>query len=58
LAAYVLRPMKKAELEVASEMVAEAADAVQMILQQGFAAAMNKYNRKNTSGTLDQDDSA
>jgi hypothetical protein len=29
-----------------------------MILQQGFAAAMNKYNRKNTSGTPDQDDPA
>jgi PTH1 family peptidyl-tRNA hydrolase len=46
LAAYVLRPMKKAELEVASQMIAEAADAVEMILQQGFAVAMNKYNRK------------
>ena len=46
LAAYVLRPMKKAELEVASEMVAEAGDAVEMILRQGLAVAMNKYNRK------------
>src|SRR5271170_6391797 len=46
LAAYVLRPMKKAELEAASEMVAEAADAVELILQHGFAAAMNKYNRR------------
>jgi hypothetical protein len=41
--------MKKAELEVASEMVAEAGDAVEMILRQGFAAAMNKYNRKKPS---------
>jgi PTH1 family peptidyl-tRNA hydrolase len=46
LKAYVLRPMKRAELEVASEMVAEAADAVELILQQGFAPAMTKYNRK------------
>jgi PTH1 family peptidyl-tRNA hydrolase len=46
LAAYVLRPMKKPELEAASEMVAQAGDAVEMILQQGLAAAMNKYNRK------------
>jgi PTH1 family peptidyl-tRNA hydrolase len=46
LAAYVLRPMKKAELEVASEMVAEAGDAVEVILRQGLAVAMNKYNRK------------
>jgi peptidyl-tRNA hydrolase, PTH1 family len=46
LAAYVLRPMKKADLEVASEMVAVAGDAVEMILTQGIAAAMNKYNRR------------
>lgn len=43
---YVLRPMKKAELETASEMVAEAGDAVEMILTQGVDAAMNKYNRR------------
>jgi PTH1 family peptidyl-tRNA hydrolase len=47
LAAYVLRPMKKAQLEVASEMVAMTGDAVEMILTQGIAAAMNKYNRRN-----------
>jgi PTH1 family peptidyl-tRNA hydrolase len=46
LADYVLRPMKKAVLEVASEMVAEAGDAVEMILSQGIAAAMNKFNRR------------
>jgi PTH1 family peptidyl-tRNA hydrolase len=46
LAAYVLRPMKKADLEVASEMVVQAGDAVEMILTQGIAAAMNKYNRR------------
>ena len=46
LAAYVLRPMKKAELEVASEMVATTGDAVEMILMQGIAAAMNKFNRR------------
>jgi len=46
LAAYVLRPMKKADLEVASEMVAVAGDAVEMILTEGVAAAMNKYNRR------------
>jgi PTH1 family peptidyl-tRNA hydrolase len=47
LAAYVLRPMKKAELEVAAEMVATAAEAAEMILKEGIAAAMNKYNRRN-----------
>ena len=46
LADYVLRPMKKAVLEVASEMVVEAGDAVEMILSQGIAAAMNKFNRR------------
>jgi peptidyl-tRNA hydrolase, PTH1 family len=46
LADYVLRPMKKAVLEAASEMVAEAGDAVELILAQGIAAAMNKYNRR------------
>ena len=46
LADYVLRPMKKAVLEAASEMVAEAGDAVEMILTQGIAAAMNKFNRR------------
>jgi PTH1 family peptidyl-tRNA hydrolase len=43
---YVLRPMKKAELEVAAEMIGEAGDAVEMILAQGIDAAMNKYNRR------------
>jgi len=46
LAAYVLRPMKKGELETAAEMVAAAGDAVELILKDGIAAAMNKYNRK------------
>jgi peptidyl-tRNA hydrolase, PTH1 family len=46
LAAYVLRPMKKNELEAAGEMVANAGDAVELMLTQGIAAAMNKYNRR------------
>jgi peptidyl-tRNA hydrolase, PTH1 family len=46
LAAYVLRPMKKADLEVAAEMVAAAGDAVELLLTQGLAAAMNKFNRR------------
>lgn len=43
---YVLRPMRKAELEIAAEMISEAADAVEMILAQGIDAAMNRYNRR------------
>ena len=46
LAEYVLRPMKKAQLEVAAEMVGMAGDAVELILQEGIAAAMNKFNRR------------
>jgi PTH1 family peptidyl-tRNA hydrolase len=46
LAAYVLRPMKKAELEAAAEMIAQAADAVELLVNEGVAAAMNKYNRR------------
>jgi PTH1 family peptidyl-tRNA hydrolase len=43
---YVLRPMKKAELEVAAEMIADAAGAVELLLSNGIEAAMNKYNRR------------
>ena len=43
---YVLRPMKKAELEVAVEMLDEAGNAVEMILKDGLDAAMTKYNRR------------
>jgi PTH1 family peptidyl-tRNA hydrolase len=43
---HVLRPMKKAELAVAAEMIADAADAVEMILEKNIDAAMNKYNRR------------
>lgn len=43
---YVLRPMKKPELEAAGEMIVDAGDAVEMLLSQGIQAAMNKYNRR------------
>jgi PTH1 family peptidyl-tRNA hydrolase len=43
---YVLRPMKKAELEVAAEMIADAGDAVELLLSQSIQVAMNKYNRR------------
>jgi PTH1 family peptidyl-tRNA hydrolase len=43
---FVLRPMKKAELEVAAEMVSKAADAVEMILEKGIEPAMNIFNRR------------
>src|SRR5262245_56602168 len=43
---YVLRPMKKAELEVAAEMINDAGDAVELLLTKGIEAAMTKYNRR------------
>ena len=43
---FVLRPMKKAELEVAAEMVGKAGDAVEMILEKGIEPAMNLFNRR------------
>jgi len=46
---HVLRPMKKAELAVAAEMIADAADGVEMVLGKGIDAAMNKYNRRKPS---------
>ena len=51
---HVLRPMRKAELEIASEMIDEAGNAVETILQEGIDAAMNKFNRrKPTEGETD-----
>ena len=46
LAAYVLRPMGRRELEFAAEMVTEAADAIEVILGQGVQQAMNRFNRR------------
>jgi PTH1 family peptidyl-tRNA hydrolase len=43
---FVLRPMKKAALEVAVEMVGKAGDAVEMILEKGIEPAMNVFNRR------------
>jgi len=51
---HVLRPMRKAELEAAAEMIEEAGNAVETILQEGIDAAMNKFNRrKPTEGEAD-----
>jgi PTH1 family peptidyl-tRNA hydrolase len=46
LAAYVLHPMRKSELESAAEMVETAAEAVECVLSAGIKAAMNRYNRR------------
>ena len=44
---YVLGQMKKAQLAVAGQMLDEACDAVQVLLQDGPAKAMNRFNRRN-----------
>jgi len=43
---YLLAPMNKAALSVADEMLDTAAEAVKVILTEGAAAAMNRFNRK------------
>jgi len=45
-AAYVLHPMRKAERETAAEMVAQAGEAVELILAEGVAKAMNRFNKR------------
>jgi PTH1 family peptidyl-tRNA hydrolase len=46
LAEYVLRPMRKADLEAAGEMIDQAAEAVELIVTQGPGPAMNRFNRR------------
>jgi PTH1 family peptidyl-tRNA hydrolase len=46
LAAYVLRPMRKPDLEIAAEMAEQATEAVELIITRGIADAMNRFNRR------------
>lgn len=56
LAAYVLRPMRKADLEMAAEMTEQAAEAVELILTRGIAHAMNRFNRRvNAAGETENE---
>jgi peptidyl-tRNA hydrolase, PTH1 family len=50
---YLLSPMKKKQLEVVDTMLDTAADAVDVILKDGPAAAMNRFNRKEPDKTKD-----
>ena len=43
---YLLAPMRKTELQVLDGVLDRAALAVDMIIRQGMAAAMNEFNRK------------
>ncbi len=42
----ILRPFRKAQLKVVGEMLDAAAEAVKVILTEGRAAAMNRFNRR------------
>lgn len=44
---YLLTPMRKAQLKVVDEMLDTTAAAVKVILTEGPAAAMNRFNRKS-----------
>ena len=44
---YVLTPFRKAQDKVVDEVLDTAAQAVEVILKEGPAAAMNRFNRKN-----------
>jgi PTH1 family peptidyl-tRNA hydrolase len=46
-AKYVLAPFRKAQEAVVDEVLDTAAQAVEVILKEGPAAAMNRFNRKN-----------
>ena len=43
---YLLSPMRKAELKVVDQIIIDAADAAKMILKDGPAVAMLRFNRK------------
>jgi PTH1 family peptidyl-tRNA hydrolase len=46
---YVLTPFRKVQEEVVDELLDTAVQAVEVIVKQGPAAAMNRFNRKNES---------
>ncbi len=42
----ILKPFRKAQRKTADQMIAIAAEAVEVVLKEGRAAAMNRFNRK------------
>ncbi len=46
---YVLKPMRKPEREIAAQMVADAAEAVDLVLTEGVDKAMTRFNRRVSS---------
>jgi peptidyl-tRNA hydrolase, PTH1 family len=57
LAAYVTRPMRKADLEIAADMAEQAAEAVELIVTRGVAHAMNRFNRRVSPADAAEDGS-
>jgi PTH1 family peptidyl-tRNA hydrolase len=47
---FVLTPFRKAQLKTVDEILDSAAEAVEVILREGPAAAMNRFNRKAVDG--------
>ncbi|HWP85093.1 MAG TPA: aminoacyl-tRNA hydrolase [Terriglobia bacterium] len=45
-AAYLLRPVRRSQRERLEEVVERAADATEMILREGIAKAMNRFNQR------------
>jgi peptidyl-tRNA hydrolase len=56
LAAYVLHPMKRSELEQAAEMVDQAAEAVELAIAEGVNRAMNRFNKRVPSPGDDEEE--
>jgi PTH1 family peptidyl-tRNA hydrolase len=48
---FVLTPFRKSQLKKVDEVLASAAEAVNVILQEGPAVAMNRFNRKTEAET-------
>jgi len=46
LVSYVLRPFRKADLEVVADLLELANEAVKVILKEGIPRAMNRFNRR------------
>jgi PTH1 family peptidyl-tRNA hydrolase len=44
-AKYVLAPFRKSQLKLVDEILESASEAVKVILREGPAAAMNRFNR-------------
>jgi PTH1 family peptidyl-tRNA hydrolase len=55
MAEYVLGTMRKPEREIAAQMTADAAEAVELIVAEGAGTAMAKFNRRVESGEEDSE---